>query len=189
MLEIDNDLIKAAKEGNEWAKAEIVFLLKKKVAAYANRYYLVGGERSDLMQEGYLGLCNALTEYNGSKGNFAAFALTCIDNQMKNSVKKNRTLKNKNLNDSLSLDTAGIEEGLVADSPETLYIIEENKTGLLKMIDGTLTMPEKEVVLLFVDGFNYKEIAEKIGKDTKAVDNALARARSKLSAVLKDAVK
>ena len=189
MIEVDVDLIKSAKGGDEWAKVEIVTRFKKKVEAYAHRYYLVGGERSDLMQEGYLGLSNALELYDENKGNFAAFALTCVNNQMKNSVKKNRALKNKILNESVSFETVGSEEGLEAESPEALYLQKESSDNLFSLINARLTEPEKEAVLLFIEGFSYKEIAQRTNKSTKSVDNALARARGKLSAALKESEK
>ena len=187
MIEIDTALIDAAKSGDRDSKDKIISLFKKRIESYANRYYLAGGERSDLVQEGFLGIARALEQFEQEKGNFAAFALACANNQMKNSVKKNRTLKNKALNESVPFDAVNMDENFSDDdSPETIYLIKESNDTVLKLINEKLTPAERETALLFAEGFGYNEIAEQTGKDTKSVGNALTRARKKLSAALKE---
>ena len=187
MIEVNEGLIKAAKTGDEDAKSQITALLKKSVETYAQKYYLVGGEREDLIQEGYLGLSNAINAYDGDKGNFAAFALACVKNQMINSVKNSLTGKHKALNEGVPLEDASAgENSLKADSPETRYIQNESCDDLFDSIERELSAFEKEVLLLRLKELNYKEIAEKTGKSEKAVDNALARARKKLAVAIKE---
>ena len=93
-------------------KAADFLLVKYKplVRARASTYYLIGGDRDDLIQEGMLGLFKAIRDYQPGKSNFLAFADLCITRQILSAVKAATRKKHGPLNSALSLQSA-MEEG------------------------------------------------------------------------------
>ena len=188
MIEINEALLSKANKGDKQSKEEIIKTFQTTIQNLTKRFRFDQLESSDLAQEGYLGLNRAIDAYCCEKGSFVPFAIKCIENAMINYVKKHTNEKRKH-----SLDNSEIEEGtiggetsLIADSPESLIIIQEDNERLKKIINDELTDLEKETIELFLEGYDYKEIAIIIKKDTKAVDNAMARARKKLVKILKE---
>jgi len=177
-------LIFKAQQGDQVALTEIVEEYKAKVKGIARGYFLFDGDLDDLSQEGMIGLFKAINSFDENKScNFNAFALMCINREIINCIKKNNTDKNKVLSHSVSLE--GVDEGLFAvTSPETIVIDREANVQLMHLIDKHLSKLERQVVLTFIKGFSYGEIGEKLGISSKAVDNALQRARQKLSKIL-----
>ena len=179
-----NELIKKARQGDEVATNEIVENFKAKVKGIARGYFLIGGDLDDLVQEGMIGLFKAINTFDESKSNdFNAFALMCVNRQIINCIKKYNTDKNKMLNYTISLETVD-ENDLCGISPESLAIDKEANLQLMHLIDEHLSKMERQVVLAFIEGFSYGEIASKFGATTKSVDNALQRARQKLAKIL-----
>ena len=134
-------------------------------------------ESEDLCQEGYLALFDALRAFDPSKGNFSAFAGTCIANRMKNAVIK----AHGSLEKADDYDLAQIpDSGSSADE----YIITKEDDAAIEHLLSFLSHKEYSVMKLFLDGYSYKQIAEKLGITPKSADNALSRARKKLKALL-----
>jgi RNA polymerase sporulation-specific sigma factor len=187
MIEISPDLLQSAKQGNRQAKDKIAALFCASVENYARRYFLAGGDRNDLEQEGYIGLTKAIDGFDADKGAFVPFALKSINNSMLNGIKRDGALKRKSEKDALPIDFVDADGlRLSAESPETIYLQKESGGDLMRLMDEKLTPLEKNTVMLFVNGCDYKEIAGRLNKDVKSVDNALARARTKLAAALKE---
>lgn len=153
-----------------------------------------GLEISDLMQEGLLGLTSAIYHFKGEKDNtFYTFATTCIKRKMISMVVSTKRLKNKILNESIPLEsvdesgTAYSLEYLLSDetqNPEKLLLSSEYQNHIMELAKDKLTDLESSVFELKISGFNYKEIAEVLDKEPKAIDNALQRIKSKLKEIL-----
>ena len=134
-------------------------------------------ESEDLCQEGYLALFDALRAFDRDKGSFSAFAGTCITNRMKNAVLKARGRLEKDDD----FDLAQIPD---AGSSADDYIITKEDNEVVEHLLSFLSQKEYSVMKLFLDGYSYKQIAEKLDITQKSADNALSRARKKLKALL-----
>lgn len=198
----DEEIISRYRNGDT---AAIDFLLEKYkflVRKKARTLYLIGGENDDLIQEGMIALYRAIREYtpdcadpvSGFACSFAAFAETCITNQLYNVIKGANRLKNSPLNSYISLysplkpsDEAAGET--LADTlqpaklinPEDILIDRENVSVLENAMEHKLSAFEKEVVNLYIDGMGYQQIAKRLNKSTKSIDNALQRVKKKLA--------
>ena len=134
-------------------------------------------DSEDLCQEGYLALFDALRAFDSSKGSFSSFAGVCIANRMKNVVLK----AHGRLEKDDDFDLAQIpDEGSSADD---LVITKESDEGVEHLL-SFLSQREYSAMKLFLEGYSYKQIAEKLGVTPKSADNALSRARKKLKALL-----
>ncbi len=173
------ELVKRAKEGDETAIEQLVDNYKGLIRAYANRYYLVGGDKDDLLQEGMLGLFYAVTKYDENKGSFPAFVELCVLRQILDAVKRDNAAKQKPLYNYVDIIALGdMTDG--ENTPLEQLLQKEFFQRVVQAVNDQLTQFERSVILLFADGFSYDAIAEKTGKSYKAVDGALQRARKKL---------
>lgn len=189
----DNELLYYVHENNEEAveivykKYEpLIYNLANRVINYCQNS---GVEISDLIQEGMLGLSKAIEQYQDMKeASFYTFAKTCIERKMISAAIAARRQKHKILNESLSIETTdedgnAIYENLLSDetnNPEKMLLNLETEKNILKKAEEVLTDFELQVFELKLNDFNYKEIAEILDRDVKAVDNALQRMKSKL---------
>lgn len=166
---------------------EIVDLKIKKYLKYGS---IRGLDYNDLFQEGMIGLSEAIRDFRNEKDvKFSTFANLCIERQIHSALKKAGRMKHKFLNESMSLDV-GVDEN---DRPwiESLFdkkekdpseILEqlENSDALQQRIREELTDFEQQVLELKLGNFDYKEIAELLGKSYKSVDSAMQRIKMKL---------
>lgn len=143
-----------------------VFTMAKKYSASA--------DYEELVSDGMQALVAAASEYDPEKGSFKAFVSVCVANRMKNTVSKAERRASKLSDEEMELlpDTA--------PSPEERVISRETSEELYRLILEELTPLEKTCIDGVVMGLSYAEIAQKIGTDRKSVDNAIARARTKL---------
>lgn len=172
-------LIKQAKLGDQLAIEQLVNSYKGLIRAYANKFYLVGGDKDDLLQEGMLGLFYAITYYDENKGTFPAFVKLCVLRQILDAVKRDNGVKQKPLYNYVDLDIA---KEWTDDSANPLENVlqKEYSVKVAEVINECLSPLERQVLTLFADGYTYDDIAEQTGKSYKAVDGALQRARKKL---------
>ena len=155
-------------------------LIKAKASSFKNSHV----ETDDLVSEGFLGLLGAIRSYDPEKGAFAAFASICISNKMKTAVAKGSA----NPIPALSLDDSNIEE--ISDGnpgTEDLIILKEQNSEMMKQVEQLLSEREREAFYLYLSAYSYNQIAEKLGITSKAVDNAITRAKSKLRDYFKEA--
>ena len=192
----DDEVIAAAKEGNEAAASELLNRYKPLVRKQARALLLIGGENADLIQEGMIALYKAIKSYDPIErpGMFAAYATTCISNHLYNVIKGANRMKNAPLNQSISLDApigASSDDSItVADTlppdplsdPARILIEKENEINLREKIRSVLSPFEQEVVGLYIEGDSISGIANKLDKNPKSIDNALQRVKKKLSA-------
>lgn len=162
------------------------------VRRMARAYFLMGGEEHDLAQEGSIGLLRAIRTFSPEKkASFRSFAKLCINRQMLSAVKMAGRKKHRPLNSYVSLSHSGSseEEGpmmeeTVADpsslTPEESFLRRESYRLTGNRAAARLSRLERQVLYLHLEGDSYEEIGEKIGRDAKAVDNALQRIRKKL---------
>lgn len=172
-------------------KAADFLLVKYKplVRARASTYYLIGGDRDDLIQEGMLGLFKAIRDYQPGKSNFLAFADLCITRQILSAVKAATRKKHGPLNSALSLQSA-MEEGSrslqesvapgQSNDPQEMLIARQRYEAVIAGLQAVLSKTESQALALYASGLSYQEIAKALGRSEKSVDNALHRAKVKL---------
>ena len=189
----DEQLIDRLRDGQTGVVDYLMEKYKNLVRKRANALYLIGGETEDLIQEGMIGLFKAVQDYSPDKeSSFYHFAQLCITRHIYTAVEASRRKKHTPLNTYVPLDAGG-EEGdsmyLEADKqlqtldPEALFISQENVRQLLKQANEQLSRMERQVLSLYLDGMNYRQIALHLGKTPKAVDNALQRIRGKIKRI------
>ena len=154
--------------------------------------YSAGGlDLNDLIQEGLLGLNEAINTYRDDKNaNFGTYAKLCIQNRLISVIKSTKTNKNKILNESISIENEDENIGrFVIDNknnPLTNLYEDEEISSLTDKLLQQLTDLEKEVFELKINDFNYREIADLLDKDPKSIDNAIQRIKTKLKNILKN---
>lgn len=196
----DNELLSYVEEQNEDAKEIILKKYEPYIINSAKRIYkqsscTSGLEMSDLIQEGLVGLTNAIQTYNTNMNViFYTYAKKCIDNHMISLAVKNSRKKNKVLNESISLeslldDRENLENILMKDekeTPEQQLISLETENEIMKRIRNQLSDLETEIFDLRLSGLSYRDIAEFLEKDRKTVDNTLQRIKIKLKKVISE---
>lgn len=166
---------------------------KPLIVETANKMYVyckkMGIEVNDLVQEGMVGLSNAINTFSEShETTFYTYASRCINRKIISYIIRLGRLKNKILNESVFLElydedqSNGFGKSLADNSynPENILINEESKQEILDIIDNNLTEFEKEVINLKINGFKYKEIADMLGKDVKYIDNCIQKIKNKI---------
>ena len=174
---------------NEEITDYILDKYKPLVRKRANALYLIGGDTDDLIQEGMIGLFKAIRDYKKEEAaSFYQFAQLCIERQMYTAVEASRRKKHAPLNSYVSLYDESGEEGLALadvltggadENPERLFIERESITQRLDLLSKNLSKMERQVFQYMLEGLNYRQIAEKMGKSPKAIDNAIQRMRAK----------
>ena len=180
----DEELIRKYKDGDQAILNYICEKYKPLVLKTSKKYFLVGGENEDLIQEGMIGLFNAIGDYDiASDVTFFHFAQMCIDRQMIKAIEASNRKKHSPLNAYVSLydeDGEELEEpGLAADDPAEIIIEAEENLSLIDKLEQALSPMEKKVFELYMQDYDYKEIAVKLGKPEKSIDNTLTRIKSK----------
>lgn len=190
----DYELLSYISEKNEEASEVLFEKYRPLILATANRMLgyckNTGLELNDLIQEGMLGLNLAMNSFDEEKDtSFYTYAKMCIERKIISQVVASRRLKHKALNDSLSLENTDenntdyvYDKSLTDNSynPEEILFNGENEKDLVKEVSDILTDFEAQVFELKINGFDYKEIAEILDKDIKAIDNALQRIKVKI---------
>lgn len=190
----DYELLSYVSEKNEEASEVLFEKYRPLILATANRMLgyckNTGLELNDLIQEGMLGLNLAMNSFDEEKDtSFYTYAKMCIERKIISQVVASRRLKHKVLNDSLSLENTDenntdyvYDKSLTDNSynPEEILFNGENEKDLVKEVSDILTDFEAQVFELKINGFDYKEIAEILDKDIKAIDNALQRIKVKI---------
>ncbi len=189
----DHYLVALAKEGKPDAYDAIVRRYRGFVRLKASSYFLLGGESDDLIQEGLLGLYKAVRDYRTDReSSFRNFAELCITRQIITAVKTATRNKHTPLNQYVSFSqspaAAGDSDstldevlpGPTACDPVNQVIATEELESLVSCLSSVLSELESRVLSLYLDGYSYEVIAEKLDCDTKTVDNALQRVKRKV---------
>ncbi len=192
----DEELIKLYRDGNEDAIDIIFERYKYLVRKKAKAMYIAGGDNDDLIQEGMIGLYKAVRDYNEDRqASFATFAGMCINRHMMSAVTASNRKKNIPLNSYVSFDAPAdgdeqsgtrLVEVLKPDNeqnPEYMFIDREHTRFLEDKIVSALSVYEKKVLDMYLEGKDYIEIAKELNKQPKSVDNAIQRIRIKVARI------
>lgn len=176
----DDELIRLFRAGDDGARNRLIERFIP--AARAQAHMLCGRmEADDLVQEGMIGFLSALNSYReGSGARFATYANTCMLNSMRSAVRA--AVRDKRTAQGGTVLWEG-EAQQVTDpvpGPEDSAIAAEGVRKIKDIIDHKLTGLERNVVLLYLSGYGYHEIARQLQVNDKTVDNALMRVRRKL---------
>jgi RNA polymerase sporulation-specific sigma factor len=186
----DEELIIKYRDGDQAILNFICEKYKPLVLKNSKKYFLVGGENEDLIQEGMIGLFSAIGDYNiSSDVTFFHFAQMCIDRQMIKAIEASNRKKHSPLNAYVSLYGEDGEEreepAFTTDDPAELVIEAEENLDLIDRLKKALSPMEKQVFELYMQDYDYKEIAAKLGNSEKSVDNTLTRIKSKAKQLIK----
>lgn len=190
----DEELVRLAQSGDKPALEAIMERYKNLVYAKSKPYFIAGADEDDIVQEGFIGLYNAVKDFDGDRlPYFGVFAGVCVSRRILTAVKAASRQKHIPLNSYISLDNGGTDgdsplcETVTAkgtSDPEAILIDRENVDGIEYKINKALSKLELEVLVYYLRDMSYQEIAAALGKDAKAVDNAIQRIRKKLEGIL-----
>jgi RNA polymerase sporulation-specific sigma factor len=189
----DDDLVMEARAGDEAALCELLNKYRAFARVKARSYFLVGADREDIVQEGMIGLYKAIRDFNPDlQTSFRAFAELCVTRQIITAIKTATRQKHGPLNNYVSFErpVGGDDEGervlgdvlptIAISDPADLVISAERIRALQAHFDEVLSDLETEVLRLYVEGKSYQEIAERLERHVKSIDNALQRIKRKL---------
>ncbi|WP_018131263.1 RNA polymerase sporulation sigma factor SigH [Effusibacillus pohliae] len=192
----DEDLVEFVREGDDEALEHLIHRYKNFVKAKARSYFLIGADREDIVQEGMIGLYKAVRDYRDDKlTSFKAFAELCITRQIITAIKTATRQKHIPLNSYVSLDKPIYDEdsdrtlldvivGSRVSDPEELLINQEEFVDIEAKMGEILSDLERKVLMLYLDGRSYQEIAVDLKRHVKSIDNALQRVKRKLERYL-----
>jgi RNA polymerase sporulation-specific sigma factor len=190
----DETLIEMYRMGNETAIEVLFDRYKNLVRKKAKAMYIAGGDSDDLIQEGMIGLYKAVRGYDDSKGiPFVSFASLCIDRQIMTAVTASNREKNAPLNNYISFEMPAYSDDesdnvmkladVITDesdqNPEFIFIDKEYAKDFRKKLSKELSPLERKVLSCHMNGMDYRQIAEKLAKPPKSIDNALQRIKAK----------
>lgn len=179
-----------AVSGDRDAEEALAARYLRLVRICARPLFLVGGDSEDLIQEGTFGLLSAIRRYDPADGaSFSTYAERCIRTRLLSAIKSASRLKHVPLNDGISLEQLSEDPGtdilslpeLVRHNPEDLILAKESKEELRAASSRCLSKFEIRVLDLYLEGLSYREIAERLCRNAKSVDNAVQRIRRKLA--------
>ncbi len=192
----DEDVVEYFREGDSEALEFLINKYRNFVRAKARSYFLIGADREDIIQEGMIGLYKSIRDFRVDKqSSFKAFAELCITRQIITAIKTATRQKHIPLNSYVSLDKPIYDEdsdrtlldvicGSQVSDPEELIINQEEFVGLEDKMSEILSDLERKVLMLYLDGRSYQEIAVDLKRHVKSIDNALQRVKRKLERYL-----
>ena len=188
----DEELVELSAMGDKNATETLLNRYKNTVKVIANQYFLQGADHDDIVQEGMIGLFKAIRDFDITKRpSFKSFADLCIKRNILTAVKASSRKKHSPLNSYVSLNITAFDEDdnttmeeLIAKSnsnPEESVLRREKTELLNNQIEEKLSSFEKSVLILYLKNMSYTEIATKLNKPAKSIDNALQRIKHKLN--------
>lgn len=187
----DEEAIELIKQGDKGALDFIMDKYKEVVNIKVSKYFIIGAEKDDIVQEGLIGLYKAIKNFDSEKDNsFKTFANLCIERQLITAIKTSNRQKHQPLNSYLSLNMSAYED---EEAEPVIDIFDSNQiedpldtitkkeyyTEIENAIDKSLSDFEKKVLNRFANGESYVQIADKLNTPVKSVDNAIQRIRKK----------
>ncbi|HJV47586.1 MAG TPA: RNA polymerase sporulation sigma factor SigH [Bacillota bacterium] len=192
----DEEMVDMVRDGDSDALEFLINKYKNFVRAKARSYFLIGADREDIVQEGMIGLFKSIRDFRGDKlSSFKAFAELCITRQIITAIKTATRQKHIPLNSYVSLDKPIYDEdsdrtlldvicGNRVTDPEELIINQEKFEDIEDKMGQILSDLERQVLMLYLDGRSYQEIAVDLDRHVKSIDNALQRVKRKLEKYL-----
>lgn len=186
----DRVLCDLVAEGNRDAEEVLVTRYNRLVRICSRPFFLAGGDSEDLIQEGMLGLLKAIRNYDAAKeASFRTFAEICIRSRLYSILRTQNQNKHAALNQAVILETPFFDSNsytvgnfdISQSNPEDLMILQENFDEMWKKVQNQLSEFEAKILGFYLDGLSYQEIAVKVSKSPKSVDNAVQRIRRKVA--------
>lgn len=187
----DEQLQQMALAGDLKAEEQLALRYSRLVRICARPYFLVGGDSEDLIQEGMFGLLAAIREFDPQKeASFKTYAELCIRRRLISAVKAASRKKHQPLNEGVSLEEILSEESSSHNShygevfrrvPEEQVLAKESESEFFSTFSRCLSKFENEILELYLSGLSYDEMADKVGRTVKSIDNAVQRIRRKLA--------
>lgn len=193
---IDEEIVMVAKTGDTKSQEYLINKYQNFVKAKAKSYFLIGADKEDIYQEGMIGLYKAIRDFKPNKlSSFKAFAELCITRQIITAIKTATRQKHIPLNTYISLNKPIYDEesdrtlfdvisSLKVADPEELIISKEEIKKIKSGIGEVLSDLEMEVLMYYLEGKSYQEIACDLDRGAKSIDNALQRVKRKLEKCL-----
>ena len=191
----DLQLVMRARNGDQKALDELIRRYSGFVRLKASSYFLAGGDAEDLIQEGLIGPYKAVRDFSPELSSFRSFAELCVTRQIITAIKTATRFKHAPLNTyvSFSHTPAGQEAdgdctlgdalpGPSVDDPSVCVISTEELQSLVFTLGSGLSRLEADALKLYLEGESYEEMADRLGCDTKTIDNALQRVKRKVLA-------
>ena len=189
----DEQIVLEVQKGDKQAISYLMNKYKELVNIKVSKYFMVGAERDDIVQEGLIGLFKAIKMFKKDKNNsFKSFANMCIERQLITAIKSSTRQKHMPLNSYLSLNASaydneeenGIElintlDNKMVEDPLETVMKKEYYKQIESSIEKSLSTFEKQVLDGYVKGYSYVTIAKKLDSPVKSVDNAIQRIRKK----------
>jgi RNA polymerase sporulation-specific sigma factor len=193
---LDEEIVIEAQKNNGRAQEYLINKYKNFVKAKAKSYFLIGADKEDIYQEGMIGLYKAIRDFKADRlSSFRAFAEICVTRQIITAIKTATRQKHIPLNTYISLNKPIYDEesdrtlldvlsGAKITDPEELVISREEVISIQNEIGEVLSELEMEVLMSYLDGKSYQEIACDLDRHAKSIDNALQRVKRKLEKCL-----
>jgi len=197
-LMLDEQVVELAREGDGAAQEYLINKYKNFVRAKARSYFLIGADKEDIIQEGMIGLYKAIRDFRSDKlSSFRAFAELCITRQIITAIKTATRQKHIPLNSYVSLNKPIYDEdsdrtlldiisGTRITDPEELIISREEFDDIEEKMGEILSSLEWKVLMYYLEGKSYQEIAVDLHRHVKSIDNALQRVKRKLERYLEN---
>jgi len=196
----DENIIKKIRGGDDIALNYIMDKYSEIVNMKASKFFIVGAERGDIVQEGLIGLYKATKAFDTEKQNsFKTFANMCIERQIITAIKTANRQKNIPLNSAFSINAQLSDENDENDKevidilnahciedPSDEIARREYFEHINKTINDKLSDHEKNVLKYYQQNKSYEEIAQKLNCKTKSVDTAMTRIRRKANKIKKE---
>ena len=192
----DEEIVELAREGHTDAQEFLINKYKNFVRAKARSYFLIGADKEDIIQEGMIGLYKAIRDFRADKlSSFRAFSELCITRQIITAIKTATRQKHIPLNSYVSLNKPIYDEdsdrtlldvisGTRITDPEELIISREEFDDIETKMGEILSSLEWKVLMYYLEGKSYQEIANDLDRHVKSIDNALQRVKRKLERYL-----
>jgi len=189
----DQEVVALAQAGDIGASEHLLYKYRGLVRTKTRSYFLMGGDREDLLQVGMIGLWQSIMDYSPEKDiSVLSFARICIERHVITAIKTATRQKQSPLNNAISLEYCteeadsefNLEEILVSDvevDPEEVLLRREDTRALREALKRLLSSFEWEVLKRYHVGKSYCEIASDLECNTKSVDNALGRIKRKVA--------
>ena len=190
----DEDLIEIIRSGDKSAFEYLINKYKELVNIKVSKYFMIGAEKDDIVQEGLIGLFKAIKSYRPDMQNsFKSFANMCIERQLITAIKTSNRQKHMPLNSYLSLNISAYDEeegesdaslldvfnNTLIEDPLDTITKKEYYQNIEDTIDKSLSDFEKKVLNKYINGKSYIEIASDLNTPVKSIDNAIQRIRKK----------
>lgn len=183
---------------DEGLAAKLLKSLEPLVISACSKFYIDGMEKDDVLQEGRVGLYRAMQSYQPGHGmTFISFAVHCIRCQCITAVKAANRYKQQILSQALSLDMTIHEDNerrcwidMLTDddspAPGEEMMFEESIRQCDTILRKLLSPYHFRVLVARVKGGSYTSIAHDLGRNPKAIDNALQRTKKLIFGYLEE---